>query len=117
MRFACDPRVLNRLTVAGSPLVAKRFCFTADAVSWAPGQGFPVYAEFAPRFDYDTQAFYPQAKAHQLVPVLLGQGYFAGCRANDVCEGATPGAVAFDVNDTHYDDNVGFYAVTLWSWS
>lgn len=114
--FTCDPKVLNRLTVNGSPLVARRVCFSADAVNWAPGVGFPVYSAFAPRFDYDVATHYPKAKAHQVVPVV-GSSYFTGCGASDVCESPEPGAVMFDVNDTHYEDNVGFYRVTVWSWS
>ena len=87
-----------------------------DAVSWTPGVGFAVHSVFAPRFDSDAKAYYPLAKAHQVVPVI-GNGYFTGCQASDVCESAEPAAVAFDVNDTHYDDNAGFYRLTVWSWS
>lgn len=116
LAFACDPRVVNRFTVGGAPLVARRVCFSADEVGWAPGFGFPVYGGFAPRHEYDPAMRYRQAKAHQLVP-LIGDGYFAPCRSGDVCEAPAGGPVAFDVNDTHYDDNLGSYTVIVWSWS
>lgn len=117
LAFTCSPRVLNRFAVGGVPLVARRFCYSADEIGWAPGRGFPVYAGYAPRYEYAAGAYYREAKAHQLVPVIGGQGYFTGCQPADVCEAPAAGPVGFDVNDTHYDDNDGAYVVTVWSWS
>jgi hypothetical protein len=117
LAFTCSPRVLNRFAIGGVPLVAHRFCFSADEVAWAPGRGFPVYAGYAPRYEYAPGAYYREAKAHQLVPVVEGRGYFTGCQPADVCEAPAAGPVGFDVNDTHYDDNDGAYVVTVWSWS
>lgn len=115
LAFACGARVMNRFTVGGAPLVARRFCFSAEVVNWTPGRGLPVYAEFCPRFEYLPAAHYPEAKWHQLVP-RLGDHYFTGCTAHDVCAADVPGPVGFDVNDGDYADNDGGYAVVLWSW-
>lgn len=116
LAFACDPRVVNRFAVAGRPLAARLFCFSADRIDWTPGRGLPVYAAYCPRFEYAPAAHYPEAKWHQLVP-LIGDRYFTGCTATDACAADAPGAVAFDVNDGDYADNSGGYTVTVWSWS
>lgn len=117
LRFVCDPRKLNRFSVAGSPFVASRFCYSVDAIQWSPGQGLPVYSGFAPRFDYSQEGYYREAKWHQIVPVIDGRDYFKGLQSSDVCEHSESGQICFDVNDVDYDDNAGSYAVTIWSWS
>jgi hypothetical protein len=117
LAFICTPRAVNQLTVAGAPLVARRFCFSADEVSWSPGRGLPVYSAFCPRYEYSSEGYYPEAKWQQVVPLIDGRGYFTGCQPSDVCEAAEPGPVCFDVNDGRHDDNDGYYTVTVWSWS
>lgn len=117
LRFLCDPRQLNRFVVAGVPLSARRFCYSAEEICWSPGAGAPVYGAYAPRYEQSLAAYYPEARWHQVVPVAGERLYFNGCQADDVCECDSSEAIAFDVNDSHYDDNVGYYRVTIWSWT
>jgi hypothetical protein len=115
LTFTCDPRKLNRLTVAGRPLVARRISFSADQIDWTPGRGMPVYTTYCPRFEYVPHAHYPEAKWHQLVP-RIGDRYFTGCTATDLCVADTPGPVAFDVNAQDHASSDGAYVITIWSW-
>lgn len=117
LRFVCDPRARNRLEVAGEPLVARRFAFSADQINWIPGFGSPLCTAYCPRFDYLSGGAYPEAKCHQLVPMVLGQRYFIGCQSHDVCETAQAGPVCFDVNALYCEQARGHYTVTIWSWS
>lgn len=117
LAFLCDPRRRNRFEVAGVPLVARRFAFSADPINWVPGFGAPVCTAFCPRFDYLSDAPYPEAKCHQLVPMVLGQNYFIGCQPQDICEVAQAGPVCFDVNAIDPQQARGQYLVTIWSWT
>jgi|GEM_PF-2245096 len=117
LRFICDPRQRNRLEVAGSPLVARRFAFLVDQINWLPGFGEPPCTSYCPRFDYLSGSAYPEAKRYQLVPMLLGQRYFTGCQSQDVCEADDAGPICFDINSLHPEEARGHYIVTIWSWS
>ncbi len=117
LQFVCDPRQRNRLEIAGSPLVARRFAYSVDQVNWLPGFGEPLCTAYCPRFDYLSGAAYPEAKRHQLVPMVLGQRYFTGCQSQDICEVDEGGPVCFDVNALHPEEARGHYSVTIWSWS
>lgn len=117
LRFVCDPRQRNRLEVAGSPLIARRFAFSVDLVNWLPSFGEPPCTSYCPRFDYLSGSVYPEAKRHQLVPMLLGQRYFTGCQSQDICEADDAGPICFDVNASHPEEARGHYLVTIWSWS
>lgn len=117
LRFDCQPNRVNRFTVDGLALVARRFCYTVEQVQWVPDQGMPPYAEYCPRYEYVSGAAYPSAKWHQIVPLIDGQLYFTGCQAADVCASPHAGAVAFDVNARRYEGSAGYYRVTIWSWS
>ncbi|QGJ71709.1 Hypothetical protein PBC10988_34160 [Planctomycetales bacterium 10988] len=116
LRFLCDARKMNCFTVQGRPLMVKRFCFSAVEIAWRPGDGFPVYEAYCPRYEYVSGACY-QAKVHQIVPLLVDVGNFAGCQSADVCESPQRGQMAFDVNHTDYQSNDGSYTIQLWSWS
>lgn len=117
LAFVCDAARRNDLYVGRRPLTVRRMSYSTAAIAWSPGEGLPFYDSFAPRFDYVPHAYYPAAKWHQIVALIGRETYFTGCQGSDVCESPTAGAVSFDVNDTHYDDNLGSYMVALWGWS
>jgi hypothetical protein len=117
LRFVCDPRQRNRLEVAGTPLVARQFAFSVDYINWVPRFGEPPCTSYCPRFDYLSDSLYPEAKRHQVVPMVLGQHYFTGCQSQDICETDEAGPVCFDINALHPEEASGHYVVTIWSWS
>lgn len=117
LRFVCDPRQRNRLEVSGTPLAARRFAYSVDQINWLPSFGEPLCTSYCPRFDYLSGSAYPEAKRHQLVPMVLGQRYFTGCQSQDVCEADDAGPICFDINSLHPEEARGHYRVTIWSWS
>ncbi len=117
LRFICDPRQRNRFEVAGVPLVARQFAYSVNHINWLPSFGEPLCTSYCPRFDYLSGSAYPEAKRHQLVPMVLGQRYFTGCQSQDICEADAAGPVCFDVNALHPEEARGHYLVTIWSWS
>jgi hypothetical protein len=117
LSWTCDPRFINLLAVGNDPVIARRFTFSVGAISWTPGQGWPVYTSYCPVNGYGAQDFYRNAKQHQIVPSIQGQNYFVGCSSSAFCESAAPGQVAFAVNDYLYGDNQGYFVVTLYGWS
>lgn len=113
LTFSCDPQFENELAVDGMLLEVTRFSYSVTEMSWTAARGAPVYEDYAPRYDYARDARYPEAKRHQIVP-LIGNGYFVGCQPSGICESPVPGPIAFDVNDHQYDDHAGYYVVTIW---
>jgi hypothetical protein len=119
LSYLCDPRVINAFVVGGNGLTAKRFAFSISEISWAAGNGWPVYTTYCPRDEYDTGMYYRDAKVHQIVPSIKGQNYFIGCLSSAVCESPGVGQICFAVNDNsgNYADNSGYFTVNIWSWS
>lgn len=119
LSFLCDPRVINNFTVGGNALTAKQFSFSVDRISWQAGDGWPVYSSYCPVDSYGQDNYYRDAKTHQIVPGIKGQNYFIGCSSNTICESVGVGQITFAVNDTssNYQDNSGFFEVTIYSWS
>lgn len=114
LSFTCDPRNLNKFTVDGAPLNAKRFSYSVDTISWQAGDGWPVYSTYCPNPGYSTSMYYPAAKIHQIVPSIDGQNYFVGCLQSGICESAAAGQICFAVNDNNYPDNRGYFVVTVY---
>lgn len=118
LRWTCESNVLNDLHVDGQPLQARTFTFGVVNISWKAGGGWPVYHDYCPRDDYgDT--YYRHAKAHQIVPSIVGVNYFVGCLSSATCTGSRSGQVRFAVNDGagDYGDNQGTFEVIIYSYS
>jgi len=115
--YTCNARAINNLTVDGNPLTAKRFSYSVGPISWAAGEGWPIYTSYCPVDAYGANMYYREAKSHQNVPSIKGQNYFIGCSSSGVCESAGVGQVAFAVNDDGYVDNRGYFEVVIYSWS
>jgi len=121
LQYTCDPVYINTfLDGSGNPLNARQFSFSVDPISWQAGDGWPVYTDYCPVNAYSTQCFFPDAKLHQIVPIIMGQNYFVGCANSAVCSSNASGQIAFAVNDTgvpgnnDYTDNRGYFTVTIW---
>jgi len=117
--FLCDSRVINNFTVGGNSFTAKQFSFSVDTISWQAGDRWPVYTRYCPVDSYGQNNYYRDAKSHQIVPGIKGQNYFIGCSSSGTCESVGVGQITFAVNDTssYYEDNRGFFEVTIYSWS
>lgn len=117
LRFTCNPRSINNLTVGGNPLTAKRFSYSVGPISWSAGESWPVYTSYCPLDSYGANNYYRDAKTHQIVPGIKGQTYFIGCSCSAICESVGVGQITFAVNDSYYADNRGSFEVVIYSWS
>jgi hypothetical protein len=121
LQYTCNPIYINTFTDAdGKALNARQFSFSVDTISWQAGNGWPVYTDYCPVNGYSTSNYFPDAKSHQIVPIIMGQNYFVGCASSAVCASNGAGQIAFAVNDTgvpgndYYSDNRGYFTVTVW---
>ena len=112
LKYTCDPSQINQL-----PFSAKSLCFYVSNINWSPGAGWPIYHTYCPTQNLVADMRYPNAFAHQIVPIF-GGFYWVGC-ANPACgTGNQETPVYFAVNDNNgkYGDNLGYFDVEITSY-
>ena len=106
--FECHAKYKNILHVGGKVFSAKNLTWGYGKIAWRAGSGWPLYTVPCPP-KHNWPRHRPRA--------ILGRAGFTPCKTPFSGKVNKATRVIFDVEDDHYSDNTGTFAVIITSFS